>query len=295
MPICDYSAFSSYIGFRASLCYSREPRSILDGSRSQVEKRKGAHALPTHLTLSLVSTEIVIHPDSRAGGQCKILVLSGGTPSGYLRVYRGLNAYMRLFSLFVLHYIRHARGHGRGQKCVVRDGRRGQGCPTANGLNALSERRGRQPMWLRATSGMPGGMGEVKNALSEMGGGDRAAQQQTVSMRCPREEGGSPCGSGLHQACQGAEERPKMRCPRWEEGTGLPNSKRSQCVVRDEREAAHVAQGYIRHAGGHGRGQKCVVRDGRRGEGCPKAKGSMRCPRFELGSTAWQAIMIPLH
>ena len=103
MPICDYSAFSSYIGFRASLCYSREPRSILDGSRSQVEKRKGAHALPTHLTLSLVSTEIVIHPDSRAGGQCKILVLSGGTPSGYLRVYRGLNAYMRLFSLFVLH------------------------------------------------------------------------------------------------------------------------------------------------------------------------------------------------
>ena len=41
-------------------------------------------------------------------------------------------------------------------------------------------------MWLRATSGMPGGMGEAKNALSEMGGGDRAAQQQKVSMRCPR-------------------------------------------------------------------------------------------------------------
>ena len=68
-------------------------------------KRKGAHALPTHLTLSLVSMEIVIHPDSRAGGQCKILVLSGGTPSGYLRVYRGLNAYMRLFSLFVLQLV----------------------------------------------------------------------------------------------------------------------------------------------------------------------------------------------
>ena len=30
-------------------------------------------------------------------------------------------------------------------------------------------------------------------------------------------------------------------------------------------------------------------------QACSRQKLEMRCPRFELGSTAWQAIMIPLH